>query len=731
MHWRSRPGTDQPIPLRSGVRCLLHLGQVGLTLLPALALLLLAFVRTVQGDSATALNSGLLGLILLWPGVRSFAQAWKHRPVDILLGAEGLRVEGGLLHGQTLLWKELVQDGFCLQIIDEEREIWIDTLRPELQCEHLRLFATRQDQHKVLLFEAEENEEQLALVGLSKLLHLASGEQKSSYSRNFLGCPLCRQVIELQDLPQVRCPKCSSAIPVPPELRQRIQDGMARRGGGHWSELLQRRQRDAQAWLLGWQLMSLVVPGWLVWVMALVTAQRLHLAHHLNGAAALALFLLPVLVMLTLLSVAAGRLETRVLWRSILMGYTARFPGNPIEPYRCRSCEAPLPAGRESLVRCAYCHADNVISSTLRPPARLVSPPPSDLSSLWRTEEQRRAAAQKRVALGLAGVVFSLGLLQFGYVQARRAPRRLLELAERNPEALLLRGSALLFCTNGLNGEGVLGKWVEGDRAPQILADHLYGGQGLCRVDDVVYWTNQGSEAANWEDGSVQSLSLLPGGTVKTLAAQEHTPCALAVEGKFCYWTTSRGEVRRVSREGGRAETLVRGQSQPVALAVYQNQLYWLNAGSGAARYRDGSLCRCSLAGGQVVKLAGPITRPTALAVGDAGIFWSTRGTDGNQFSDGQVFALKGEGSRPEAVASDQEEPRNLLLMGEDLYWSNWRGGQVLHWSAATRNWETLARFRQHPGSMATDGNYLYWSETGEQRQGGSLVRFALHGPQS
>jgi hypothetical protein len=71
---------------------------------------------------------------------------------------------------------------------------------------------------------------------------------------------------------------------------------------------------------------------------------------------------LPLLLTFGSFLFARGRLTDRFALHAVVVGFGARDPARPGEPYRCRQCEANLPDAMSSpVVRCVYCDKPNVL----------------------------------------------------------------------------------------------------------------------------------------------------------------------------------------------------------------------------------------------------------------------------------------------------------------------------------------------------------------------------------
>lgn len=225
-----------------------------------------------------------------------------------------------------------------------------------------------------------------------------------------LRCKGCGAPQVPDDAPAVRCPFCGVDNDVPLEVAAKIRaarmvDRQHRRDDALARAL--HRQPSARvancvaflgggALLLGAAVASMMAG-------ALLMVDGYEAGKPRLGALGLAEIGLALLLIAYVRRTLAGRRALRIL----TLGFSAVPPERPGAPSRCRTCGAPLsaPLPREMLVRCAYCHAENLRMADFAIQAEIVerfsagaASPGSVLQGLQR---RRRRAGQ----LGIAGIL--------------------------------------------------------------------------------------------------------------------------------------------------------------------------------------------------------------------------------------------------------------------------------------------------------------------------------------
>ncbi len=419
------------LPLQVGVSSLWGLTGAAATLLPAVAMSVVGIVFYLSDErtqrsyppwvQAVALAS--LSAILLLPYALGRAtSALRERPSDVLLSAEGLRVDGGSFDGLFLTWESI--DAGASRIEVEHRKgrslariamnlpsfmayvilgtclavpIWlIDSTiaRGKLAAGIQRVFSrligpgvydlwrlevATDDGGHVLLATAERPLDRDSLQALlDSIRGLASlGTNPTADDKpvprdiEVLRCPACGAPAAPKDAGTVPCAYCGATIDVPQELRERLEalSAIAERPG--IVAMVQRLLEQPGARVVSARMLVGAVVMFLAWPIAFGVAAWLQAGQVLvlQNATLLAAFAIAAILGVHL-ALRAGLTDRQAL-RLVTLDLGARPPPRPDAPPECHACGAPLAVGDDQLVaRCVYCSTDNVIGIDVRREAR-------------------------------------------------------------------------------------------------------------------------------------------------------------------------------------------------------------------------------------------------------------------------------------------------------------------------------------------------------------------------
>src|SRR4051794_5363035 len=111
------------LPLQIGTSSVWSLARASASLFAGPTLSLLMVAAMVNGRVPVWLGVGLAfgGLLLLPFALAHLRYAVRDRPSDVLLSADGLRVEGGRYHGLVIGWTEVDREACVLTATQETR----------------------------------------------------------------------------------------------------------------------------------------------------------------------------------------------------------------------------------------------------------------------------------------------------------------------------------------------------------------------------------------------------------------------------------------------------------------------------------------------------------------------------------------------------------------------------------------------------------------------------------
>jgi hypothetical protein len=246
-----------------------------------------------------------------------------------------------------------------------------------------------------------------------------------------------------------------------------------------------------------------------------------------------------------------------------------------------------------------------------------------------------------------------------------------------------------------------------------------------------LYWTERGTEANGFTDGSVLEMPL-GGGIPTTLASSLSSPYGLVVDRANVYFTNegspasnfTDGSVMKVPIGGGSAVTLAPGLSLPSRLAVDATTVYWAEEGTGANNFMDGRIMKVAIEGGSPVVLATGQIDPLHIVVDGAAVYWTNLGSQAANYVDGALMKVALGGGSPVVLASAQQGAFGMAIDGTNLYWTNAIGSTVMSLPPAGAAPVPLASNRSYPCEIAVHAGNVYWTDN----VGGTLVKVPIGG---
>jgi DNA-binding beta-propeller fold protein YncE len=270
-----------------------------------------------------------------------------------------------------------------------------------------------------------------------------------------------------------------------------------------------------------------------------------------------------------------------------------------------------------------------------------------------------------------------------------------------------------------------------------VMASGLASPALLAQTATALFWSNQGSAAASFADGSVQWMG-------KDGTCPGVSPCPFAAFTIANLRTTNPA----LAKPFGVAPS---ADGTHVAAAVLPDNIVWVQSNSlGAGGYGTPSLpvavalgadggvyvttsstvSRVNvLANGALTTLAADAAAPMGIALDDAGAFAYVA-----MNGDGVLAAVALDGGGVSNVATRLDHPAFIALDGDYVYFtaqgtsgmSNGYVGKVGKDGTCPSAWGAacpviLANGQGLPGSLAVDAKYVYWVDT----EGGTVLKVA------
>src|SRR5262249_28395313 len=151
---------------------------------------------------------------------------------------------------------------------------------------------------------------------------------------------------------------------------------------------------------------------------------------------------------------------------------------------------------------------------------------------------------------------------------------------------------------------------------------------------------------------------------------------------------------------GGAVTELASGQTVPFSIAVSAAGVFWTNTVS------PGSVNRVGKDGGPLTVVAANEDGPRGLVLDDAHVYWGNQGT-----TDGTVKRALFDCSGVEVLSGPQATIRDMVLLGDHVYWAATDAGNVAGTLAAGGGaLDLVATGQPSPHGMTTDGVALYFT---------------------
>jgi hypothetical protein len=393
------------MPLQTGASALRHLLWGAMTFVPGYVLMLFIPVGFLLSPVLWGfwVCAAALGVMFLSVGLGRLGRAFRDRPSDLLLDAEGVRLEGGphqVSYGSTVPWSVLA------------RETW-----HVRQVEGVSELVTGADDVEIVLAHATDWDEIRSLDAIVEMVrHTAahrSGVARPAPTVASMACPACGAPVRADDVESVQCPYCNRAVAIPNETRARIS--AARRLGqsqritpgliARFSS--QPSARDVNT--VGLAAAALMLAAW---PLAIAFGSWMYERDRLGVLATLSLLLLPPASIWLTYAVAAVVISGRRALQ--LVGLRLSAKSSPAGHLQCRLCGAELQPSRSLVVACTFCGAPNLLAVDLRREARDALSDEEELIDALSINAERRKWALTNVAIALGCSVATMLMLAAG-----------------------------------------------------------------------------------------------------------------------------------------------------------------------------------------------------------------------------------------------------------------------------------------------------------------------------
>jgi LSD1 subclass zinc finger protein len=365
-----------------GISCVTDFAIATMTIPAGLAIMAAAALIAIWAQDVNEAIGYIAigGFVVMAFGARKFARAWRARPTDIVLEADGLRIDGGQRHGMAFAWNEVGP----AKVVDITTN---DDLGRVCQLRLDELAIAEADDVDEIASLEEVAEAVRARVEASRGQPRAARASASTLACRRCGAPLAPVAEEL-----AVCPHCQERTAMPPDVRERVRaaallPAARRRVDRLVAHLLD--QPGAQSTTVLLVLSLLFIGGaWPVTIWAYVHAYH---AHQLTVARGFELAALPILLVIDGFFLSRVRMVDRRALASFVTVFGASPPAVPGDPPRCRSCSAPLHMTDDAtVVRCVFCDVSNITGVDLRSLAGRTQDSQDSLEDALRRRSEQR-----------------------------------------------------------------------------------------------------------------------------------------------------------------------------------------------------------------------------------------------------------------------------------------------------------------------------------------------------
>ncbi len=343
---------------------------------------------------------------------------------DIVVEWTRFTVSGGPLHGLSMDWDELDSAGLELGIPSwlELKQAGLPQDGPDGGRPPAQLRIRTKDGRTVLLGRTRSAEDLDSLRALHELFsNRLSTPFEAPPPPAIVRCGRCGAPVPPCPAASVFCPHCGNAVPVPAEIRTRLEEQERVELPGELGELVVQVSRLPDARKVNRIARRLAICVGATGVLALLAFALFMLC----AAPNMALFGLLVVCTTGIVAGASaigGRyVVDRLVFELVGRRFGARAPAEPGDSWRCPDCGAPLPGGGSPLHRCAYCRAYCVVGMDARLSGR--SGEGRQIEEELEAQSLRRSKATRSARVAVAAMVPALAGLCFALAVSAAAFR--------------------------------------------------------------------------------------------------------------------------------------------------------------------------------------------------------------------------------------------------------------------------------------------------------------------
>lgn len=251
---------------------------------------------------------------------------------------------------------------------------------------------------------------------------------------------------------------------------------------------------------------------------------------------------------------------------------------------------------------------------------------------------------------------------------------------------------------------------------PIRLAFGQVGAKRMAVFGTGVYWTAAGNGAV--------ALVSKGGGSVSVLATGIPAPFGIAVDATAVYFTSegtaaaqfADGAVEKLPSSGGPPQVLTSGQPRPRDLRVDAASAYWLDYGPPGS----GAVTACSLSSCQPRTLSLTMI-PYGIAINASQVLFTSVGANA-------LLGVPVDGGAASVLDQGLQQPGGVALDDGHAYVADHFGGIVAAIPLDGGPPETLGVVKGFPDAVATDGKNVYFTNTQPAPNGGAVMRCAVSG---